>query len=81
MRRDKCIAGGGIRIREHTTDHESADTTRGSGFIGVGMKLSNTSRNRDKVCLTRNTNTSQESTQWVARGEAIGGSSTTDKRG
>jgi len=48
-----------------TSDHELADTTRGIAFIGVGMELSNTSRNRDKLCWTRNNNTSQESTQWM----------------
>jgi len=31
--------------------------------ISVGMELPETSRNRDKVCWTRDNNTSQEPTQ------------------
>jgi len=34
-----------------------------SGSISVGMELPETSRNRDKVCWTRDNNTSQEPTQ------------------
>jgi len=45
------------------------------------MELSDTSRNRDKVCWTRNKITSQESTQWMAQGETLSGSRATDKRG
>ncbi|XP_050745702.1 uncharacterized protein LOC127011709 [Drosophila biarmipes] len=60
--------------------NESADTTRGSGFIGVRMELSNSSRNRDKVRWTRGDNTGQEPTQWVARGEPISSSRTTGNR-
>ncbi|XP_050745701.1 uncharacterized protein LOC127011708 [Drosophila biarmipes] len=60
--------------------NESADTTRGSGFIGVRMELSNSSRNRDKVRWTRGDNTGQEPTQWVARGEAISSSRRTGNR-
>jgi len=49
------------------------------GSFVVGIKLSNTSRNRDKVCWTRNNSTSQVPTYWMAR--VIGGSCGTDKRG
>jgi len=71
---------GGGQTREQTSDHEPVDFTRSSGSISVGMELPERSRNRDKVCLTRDNNTSQEPTQWVARGESISSSRATSKR-
>jgi len=44
---NRCATGGGYRVREQATEHEPADTTRGSGFISVGMELSKTSQYRD----------------------------------
>jgi len=35
----KRTARGRAQIRQQTTDHEPLDTTRGSGFVGVGMEL------------------------------------------
>jgi len=44
------------------------------------MEIPERSRNRDKVCWTRDNIIRQDPTQWMARGEAIGSSRSTSKR-
>jgi len=41
------------------------------GVVDLLVEPPETSRNRDKVCLTRDNNTNQVPTQWMARGKAF----------
>jgi len=81
MRRNISTAQSGGQIWQQAPDHEPVDFTRSCGSVGVGMKPPYTSRNQNKVFCIRADNTSQEPTQWTARGEAIGSSRSTGKRG
>jgi len=50
------------------------------GVVDSLVEPPETSRNRDKVCLTRDNNTNQEPKQWMGREKAIGSSRSTGKR-
>jgi len=46
------VSRGRNEIRELVTEHRPGDTTNSKGFVGVGVEISYTSRNRNKVCWT-----------------------------